>query len=81
MVKLFQTPSRSTINSVDNLGMRFDDLIIKYKKLERVGKKNLTDEIKTEFQKLSRELRLLIEPVVIRRSRIDLKEIKEYDDR
>ncbi len=80
MVKLFQTPSRSTINSVDNLGMRFDDLIIKYKKLERVGKKNLTDEIKTEFQKLSRELRLLIEPVVIRRSRIDLKEIKEYDD-
>lgn len=80
MVKLFQTPSRSTINSVDNLGLRFDDLISKYKKLERLGKKNLTDEIKIEFQKLSQELRLLIEPVVIRRSRIDLKEIQEYAD-
>lgn len=80
MVKLFQTPSRSTINSVDNLGLRFDDLIVKYRRLEKVGKKNLTDEIRTELQKLSRELRLLIEPVVIRRSRIDLKEIKEYAD-
>ena len=80
MVKLFQTPSRSTINSVDNLGLRFDDLIVKYKKLEKLGKKNLTDEVKSELQKLSRELRLLIEPVVIRRSRIDLKEIKEYAD-
>lgn len=80
MVKLFQTPSRSTINSVDNLGLRFDDLIVKYKKLERLGKKNLTDDIKNELQKLSYELRLLIEPVVIRRSRIDLKEIKEYAD-
>lgn len=80
MVKLFQTPSRSTINSVDNLGLRFDDLIVKYRKLEKIGKRNLTDEIKTELQKLSRELRLLIEPVVIRRSRIDLKEIQEYAD-
>lgn len=80
MVKLFQTPSRSTISSVDNLGLRFDDLISQYKKLERLGKKNLTDELKVEFQKLSSQLRLLIEPVVIRRSRIDLKEIKEYAD-
>lgn len=46
--------------------------------LEKIGKKNLTDEIRAELQKLSHELRLLIEPVVIRRSRIDLKEIKEY---
>lgn len=80
MVKLFQTPSRSTINSVDNLGLRFDDLIVQYRKLEKVGKKNLTEEVKAELQKLSNELRLLIEPVVIRRSRIDLKEIKEYAD-
>jgi len=80
LVKLFQTPSRSTINSVDNLGLRFDDLIVKYRKLEKIGKKNLSDEVRVELQKLSRELRLLIEPVVIRRSRIDLKEIKEYAD-
>jgi superfamily II DNA or RNA helicase len=78
MVKLFQTPSRSTISSVDNLGLRFQDLITKYRKLEKVGKKNLTEDIKLEFQKLSTELRLLIQPIVIRRSRIDLKEIEEY---
>lgn len=78
MVKLFQTPSRSTISSVDNLGLRFQDLITKYRKLEKIGKKNLTDDIKVELQKLSTELRLLIQPIVIRRSRIDLKEIEEY---
>lgn len=80
MVKLFQTPSRSTINSVDNLGLRFHDLIAEYRKLERHGKKNMTEEIKIRLQKLSNELRLIIEPVVIRRSRIDLKEIQEYAD-
>lgn len=80
MVKLFQTPSRSTINSVDNLGLRFHDLIVEYRKLEKVGKRNMTAEIEEKLKKLSQELRLLIEPVVIRRSRIDLKEIKEYAD-
>lgn len=80
LVKLFQTPSRSTINSVDNLGLRFHDLIAEYRKLEKVGKKNMTVEIEEKLKKLSQELRLLIDPVVIRRSRIDLKEIKEYAD-
>jgi SNF2 family DNA or RNA helicase len=78
MVKLFQTPSRSTIHSVDNLSFRFHELIAKYRKLEKEGKKNLTAQVKKELQKLSADLRLLIEPIIIRRSRIDLKEIKEY---
>lgn len=80
MVKLFQTPSRSTIHSVDNLSLRFHELIAQYRKLERRGKKEMNDKIKKELQKLSGELRLLIDPVIIRRSRIDLKEIKEYSD-
>lgn len=78
LVKLFQTPSRSTITSVDNLSIRFRDLITEYRKLERQGKRKMTDDIKKKLEKLSKELRLLIEPVVIRRSRIDLKEIREY---
>lgn len=78
LIKLFQTPSRSTINSVDNLGVRFHELIARYNKLEKEGKKNLTIEIKEELDKLSNQLRVLIEPVVIRRSRIDLQEIEEY---
>lgn len=78
LIKLFQTPSRSTLNSVDNLGVRFHELIIKYNKLEKEGKKNLTEPIKNELDKLSQELRLLIDPVIVRRSRIDLQEINEY---
>lgn len=78
LIKLFQTPSRSTIHSVDNLGLRFHELIAKYNKLEREGKKNLTAEIKYELDRLSQQLRVLIDPVIVRRSRIDLQEIKEY---
>lgn len=78
LVKLFQTPSRSTINTVDNLSIKFHDLIARYNKLEKEGKKNFTFEIKSELDKLSEELRYLIDPVIIRRSRIDLQEIREY---
>lgn len=78
LIKLFQTPSRSTINSVDNLSVRFHELIARYNKLEKEGKKNLTESIRVELSQLSQQLRLLIDPVIVRRSRIDLKEIKEY---
>lgn len=80
LIKLFQTPSRSTINSVDNLSVRFHELIARYNKLEKEGKKNLTDAIKVELGQLSQQLRVLIDPVIVRRSRIDLQEIKEYAD-
>ncbi|MDD4408585.1 MAG: helicase-related protein [Clostridia bacterium] len=78
LIKLFQTPSRSTINTVDNLGIRFHELITQYNKLEKEGKKNLSKEIKIELDKLSQQLRILIDPIIVRRSRIDLQEIKEY---
>lgn len=78
LIKLFQTPSRSTIHSVDNLGVRFHELIAQYNRLEKEGKKGLTAEIKYELDQLSQQLRILIDPVVVRRSRIDLQEIKEY---
>lgn len=80
LIKLFQTPSRSTINSVDNLIVRFHELISRYNKLEKAGKKNLTEAIKTDLNELSNQLRNLIDPVIIRRSRIDLSEIKEYEE-
>jgi superfamily II DNA or RNA helicase len=80
LIKLFQTPSRSTINSVDNLGIKFRELISTYNKLAKDGKRNLTPEIRSELGRLSDELRILIDPVIVRRSRIDLSEIKEYSD-
>lgn len=78
LIKLFQTPSRSTIHSVDNLGVHFHELIAQYNRLEKEGKKGLTSEIKYELAQLSQQLRILIDPVIVRRSRIDLQEIKEY---
>jgi superfamily II DNA or RNA helicase/HKD family nuclease len=80
LVKLFQTPSRSTINSVDNLSIRFHELIARYNKLEKEGKRNLTEQVKKELEELSQQLRMLIYPVIVRRSRIDLKDITEYYD-
>jgi Superfamily II DNA and RNA helicases len=78
LIKLFQTPSRSTISSVDNLSVRFHELIAKYNKLAKEGKKNLTEPIKKELEGVSKQLRIIIDPIIVRRSRIDLKEIKEY---
>lgn len=78
LIKLFQTPSRSTINSVDNLSLRFRELIIEYRKLERQGKKNRTKEVEEKLQEIGQQIRTLISPVVIRRSRLDLKRIEEY---
>lgn len=80
MIKLFQTPSKSTLNTVDNLSVRFRGLISEYQRLEKLGKKNMTIDIKEQLEDLGSELRRMIEPVVIRRSRIDLKQIKEYAD-
>lgn len=80
LIKLFQTPSRSTINTVDNLSVRFHELIAKYNRLEKEGKKKLTESIKNELGMLSQQLRLIIDPVIVRRSRIDLCEIKEYKE-
>jgi len=78
LIKLFQTPSRSTINTADHLGYRFAQLIAEYKRLEKEAKKERTEEIKKELDTLSDNIRSLIEPVVIRRSRLDLEEIDEY---
>lgn len=79
LIKLFQTPSRSTINSVNNLSMKFNELILEYQKLEKENKNNSDNNaLKPQFEQLSQKIRALIDPVMIRRSRIDLKNIKEY---
>ena len=78
LIKLFQTPSRSTINTVENLSVSFHNLIAQYNKLEKEGKKNLTEAIKRDLAELSQEMRNIISPVIVRRSRIDLTEIEEY---
>lgn len=80
LVKLFQTPGQSTIRSVDNLSLRFRELIDRYKKLRSSlrGNKLTPDEITAETKEIAQELRRLIEPVIVRRSRLDLQTISRY---
>ena len=76
LIKLFQIPTRSTLPTSINLSVIFENINKKYETLKR--KKN--NQNKGEFEKLGEEIRNIIEPLVIRRSRIDLKNIKAYDD-
>ena len=79
LVKLFQTPGQSTIKSVDNLSLRFRELIDRYRKLRKAMTKGLgPHEIDKEAEEIAQEQRRLIESVVIRRSRLDLKRITRY---
>lgn len=80
LIKLFQIPGQSTIRSVDNLSLRFRELIEKYKKLNRDRRSGKADQehIDKGADEISNELRRLIENVVIRRSRLDLRAITRY---
>jgi superfamily II DNA or RNA helicase len=80
MVKLFQIPSKSTLRTVDNLGYEFYQLIKSYKKLDkaRKDKTKSTEQIKSEIEIIADRIRSMIDPLVVRRSRLDLDEIEEY---
>ena len=79
LVKLFQTPGRSTIRTVEKLGLRFRELVGRYSKLRRDMTKGLSKvEIDKEAEEIALEQRILIEPVVIRRSRLDLNRVTRY---
>lgn len=78
LIKLFQIPSRATLNVVDNLGLRFGQLIAEYNQLKKLNKQKMTAENEREMNKLAEQMRMMIEPVIIRRSRIDLMEVEKY---
>lgn len=80
LIKLFQVPGQSTIRSVDNLSLRFRELIERYKKLNTYRRQIKPDQehINNEADEISKELRRLIENIVIRRSRLDLDYITRY---
>lgn len=85
LIKLFSTPGQSTLKTVENLSMSFHQLFKSYRALRRnmhrSGKKQDdggVDEIKKQGQEIANELRKMIEPLVIRRSRLDLDEIDIY---
>ncbi len=80
LLELFQIPGRSTIRTTDNLGRQFRELSQEYKKIHQSQKDNKKNEagVEKKITDLSNKIRDIIAPVTIRRSRIDLKEISEY---
>lgn len=82
MLKLFQIPTKSTLKTVENLGVAFKELISKYKELtdlQREGKINDV-EVKEEANRIAKSIRSIISPLVVRRSRVDLINIPEYKE-
>ena len=82
LIKLFQIPTRSTLQTITNLSVYFERINKKYNALksEQTKNKRSTDEINDDFKILGEEIRNIIAPLTIRRSRIDLENIKAYDD-
>jgi superfamily II DNA or RNA helicase len=79
LLKLFQTPGQSTIRSIDNLSLRYRELIIRYKKLRKNIAQGLgQSDIDREAKIIAAEQRRLIESIVLRRSRLDLDHITRY---
>jgi len=80
LIKLFQIPTRSTLQTVDNLSLRFEELIKEYKEIEKGRKKGEKDQktLDREIKAVATKIRNLISPFMIRRSRIDLQSIEAY---
>lgn len=75
IISLFQIATKSTIRTVDNLANRFKELVIEYKKIRDIKKE---EEKKVKIKRIADKIRDVIFPVVVRRSRIDLKKNKKY---
>lgn len=80
LIKLFQIPAHSTIQTVNNLGNQMEQLVIEYKKLkkEHREKKSTEKEFNTQSNELAQKIREILDPVVIRRTRVDLEKLTKY---
>lgn len=80
LVKFFQIPERSTIHTANSLMFEFTALQNEYLEVKNQQKKwELKEhEVKEQLKKIAQKIRNLIGPVVVRRSRLDLKNIKSY---
>lgn len=82
MIKLFQIPTRSTIQTVDNLSYQFRKLVAEYKEIGKIQKTKSESPaaIEARIKKVAGEIRNILSPLVIRRSRLDLEAIDEYKE-
>lgn len=82
LIKLFQIPANSTIQTVNNLGSQMAELVSEYKKLKTEHREKKSDEkaFVEESKKLAERIREILDPVVIRRTRVDLEKLEKYKD-
>lgn len=80
LIKLFQIPTNSTIQTVNNLADQIELLSKKYNKLrkEHLNKEIPDDEFNRKVNQLAGYIRDILDPVIIRRTRIDLEQIDKY---
>lgn len=82
LIKLFQIPANSTIQTVNNLGNQMEQLVIEYKKLKKDhrDKKSTEKEFNQKSSELAQKIREILDPVVIRRTRVDLEKLEKYKE-
>jgi len=80
MIKLFQIPAKSTIQTVSNLSYSFRKIAKEYNAIRKEQREKTQAEvtINRKLKTIANKIRDLISPIVIRRSRIDLESIDEY---
>jgi superfamily II DNA or RNA helicase len=80
LVKLFDTPGLSKIQTVENLSTEFRLLFTIYKSLRKKLRKDdpNIELIKQKWEEIAKRLRQLVSPVLLRRSRSDLQNIDVY---
>lgn len=80
LIKLFQIAWNPTIHTKNGLIADFKDLQNKYLEIRKEEKEKVIDEATSslKLKSLAENIRQLIWPVVVRRSRVDLEEVEVY---
>ena len=80
LVKMFQIPTRTTLQTVDNLSFQFKKLVHEYKMIKEAQRTSAESPTATKarIKLVADEIRNMLSPLVIRRSRLDLDAIDEY---
>ena len=82
MIKLFQIPTRSTIQTVENLSFQFQHLIAKYREIRKLQRTQSATKlvIAAKIKEVADAIRAILSPLIVRRSRLDLDAIDEYKE-
>lgn len=80
LIKLFQIPWNPTIHTKNWMVQDFKDLQNKYLEIRKEEKEKIISEEISSFKlkELAENIRQIIWPVVVRRSRVDLEEVDSY---